>query len=225
MNNELLIIPTTFIAGFIDAIAGGGGLLTLPMWSMVLGPGAVAVATNKVGALLGASMALWVYQRKHPLPWREGLWFLTAVMGGAGTGSQLTSLIPPKAFATILLCLCPLVLWLVWSKERLFGDRPSQPAPVQRFALAGFLVGVYDGFFGPGGGTFMLLALLTLTQMPLMSALASPNSPMRFPPPRASRASRSRDTCAGARASSGAWPWQWERSLARATLLGKPCAR
>lgn len=172
MTPEFYIPILTFIAGFIDSIAGGGGLITVPAWTMALGPGAHAIATNKVGAFFAAAMALFVYSRRHRLPWREGGWFLVTIMIGGFTGSQLTSLIPAYAFRYLLFALCPMVLWMVWSKERLFADRPAQVAPRSRFILAGFLVGVYDGFFGPGGGTFMLLALLMLTHLPLMEALA-----------------------------------------------------
>jgi len=169
---ELIVALLATLAGFIDAIAGGGGLITLPMWTMTLGPGAHAVATNKVGAFTAATMALIVYTRHHKLPWREGLWFLVAITVGSFIGSQVTGLIEQKYFAWMLLALCPMVLWLVWSKEKLFAERPPQASRPSRFILAGFLVGIYDGFFGPGGGTFMLLALLSFTHMPLMSALA-----------------------------------------------------
>lgn len=172
MNNELLVALLTFLAGFIDAIAGGGGLITIPMWTLVLGPGAHVIATNKVTALVSCLVALAIYARKHPLPWREGLAFLLAISAGSFIGSQLTGLVDQRVFTWMLLALCPMVLWLVWSKERLFADRPPRPATPTRFILAGFLVGVYDGFFGPGGGTFMLLALLGFTHLPLMSALA-----------------------------------------------------
>jgi uncharacterized protein len=172
MPPEIYIPILTFVAGFIDSIAGGGGLITIPAWTLALGAGAQVIATNKVGALFGASMALAVYSRRHRLPWREGGWFLVAVAAGGFSGSQLTSHIPAHVFGYLLFALCPVVLWLVWSKERLFADRPSRVAPRSRFILAGYLVGVYDGFFGPGGGTFMLLALLMLTHLPLMEALA-----------------------------------------------------
>lgn len=172
MNNELFVTLMSFLAGFIDAIAGGGGLITVPMWTMVLGPGAHVIATNKVGAFASCLMALIIYTRKHPLPWREGLPFLIAITVGAFIGSQLTALVSQQIFAWMLLALCPMVLWMVWSKEKLFAERPPRPARPSQFMIAGFLVGVYDGFFGPGGGTFMLLALLGFTHMPLMSALA-----------------------------------------------------
>lgn len=172
MANELLVSLLATVAGLIDAIAGGGGLVTMPMWTMVLGPGAHVVATNKVGACAAASMALIVYMRHHVLPWREGIAFLLAIVVGSFLGSQLTALVDQKVFAVMLLAICPAVLWLVWSKERLFAERPPQPSRPSQFILSGFLVGVYDGFFGPGGGTFMLLALLSFTHLPLMGALA-----------------------------------------------------
>jgi len=172
MNIADFVPLISILAGFIDAIAGGGGLITIPMWSLVMGPGAAAVATNKVGACASCVMALWVYQRHHPVPWREGLWFLVTISTGSFIGSQLTGLIPREAFAWLLLALCPLILMIVWSKERLFAERPAEPTPVSKLAMAGLGVGVYDGFFGPGGGTFMLLALLWMTSLPLMTALA-----------------------------------------------------
>lgn len=173
MESHPLFVPLiSILAGFIDAIAGGGGLITIPMWTLVMGPGAHVVATNKVGAFASCVMALWVYQRHHPVPWREGFWFLVAISVGSFIGSQLTGLVPAEYFAWLLLALCPLILMIVWSKERLFAERPAEPTALSKFVLAGLLVGIYDGFFGPGGGTFMLLALLWFTSMPLMSALA-----------------------------------------------------
>lgn len=172
MNSEFLVGLLSFLAGLIDSIAGGGGLITIPMWTIVLGPGAHVVGTNKIGALLACLMALFIYTRKHPLPWRKGLPFLIAISVGSLMGSQITGLVDQRIFTWMLLSVCPVVLWLVWSKERLFAERPPRPARLSQFILAGFLVGVYDGFFGPGGGTFMLLALLGFTHMPLMSALA-----------------------------------------------------
>lgn len=170
--HPFLVPVMTFFAGFIDAIAGGGGIITIPMWTMVVGPGAAAVGTNKVGALMAASTALIVYSRHHPIPWRKGFIFLLSITAGSWLGSQATSLIPPRFFAGLIFIICPVVLWMVWSREKLFGERPDIPAAPAQFILAGFLVGLYDGFFGPGGGTFMLLALLGMTHLPLMQALA-----------------------------------------------------
>ncbi len=173
MESHPLFVPLiSILAGFIDAIAGGGGLITIPMWTLVMGAGAQVVATNKVGACASCVMALWVYQRHHPVPWREGVWFLVAISGGSFLGSQLTSFVPVHIFTWMLLALCPIVLLIVWSKEKLFSERPQLPSAPGKFLTAGLLVGIYDGFFGPGGGTFMLLALLWFTHLPLMSALA-----------------------------------------------------
>ncbi|MFP5458539.1 MAG: sulfite exporter TauE/SafE family protein [Bacteriovoracia bacterium] len=172
INEELFVGLLSVLAGFIDSIAGGGGLITIPMWTLVMGPGASVVATNKVGAFASSAMALWVYQRRHKLEWRRGLWFLVSISLGSLCGAQLTGLVPAQLFAWLLLALCPFILWIVWSRERLFAERPAQPISRRKLVCAGVLVGAYDGFFGPGGGTFMLLSLLVLTQMPLMAALA-----------------------------------------------------
>ena len=171
-HSELFVVLLSLIAGFIDSIAGGGGLITIPMWTLVLGPGAHVVATNKVGAFVSCVVALWVYQRHHKIQWKTGLWFLIAISVGSLCGAQLTGLVSPLFFAWLLLLLCPFILVIVWKKERLFAERPDRPVSRRKLLAAGLAVGIYDGFFGPGGGTFMLLALLGLTHMPLMAALA-----------------------------------------------------
>ncbi|MBY0517893.1 MAG: sulfite exporter TauE/SafE family protein [Bacteriovoracaceae bacterium] len=172
MNQTIIVPLISFFAGFIDAIAGGGGLITIPMWVILLGPGAHVVGTNKIGAFASSSMALFVYQRRHKLPWQEGIWFLVAIGIGSFLGSQLTKFLSAKYFSLCLLLLCPLILLLVWKKESLFSQRPNEKVSKSQFVFTGLAVGIYDGFFGPGGGTFMLLSLLWFTQLPLMSALA-----------------------------------------------------
>lgn len=173
MTDHWLFVPlTSLIAGFIDAIAGGGGLITIPMWTLVLGPGATVVGTNKIGAFAAASMALIVYARHHKVHWRASVFYLLSIMVGSFSGSHLTKLVSPTLFSWFLLAMCPLILLVVWNKERLFAERAASEPETAKLVFAGFLVGLYDGFFGPGGGTFMLLALLWLTDMPLMTALA-----------------------------------------------------
>lgn len=171
MTDVLFVCALSILAGFIDSIAGGGGLITIPMWTLVLGPGAGVVATNKVGAFASSLMALLVYRRHGTLSWHQGRAFLPAIFAGAVLGSRLTALVPQLWFSYLLLALCPLILVVVWRKELLFAQRSFAEQSSLVLTGAGLLVGLYDGFFGPGGGTFMLLALLLLTAMPLFEAL------------------------------------------------------
>jgi uncharacterized membrane protein YfcA len=167
----VLSIIVGFVAGFIDSIAGGGGLITLPYLTLLLVEPAHAVGTNKIVGTLGALTAYVIYQRKNKIDWREGLAFCLTVGAGSWVGSKITPHIPAQYFVIGLLLVSPLILWIVLSKdlfikERVRGKKMQWPAFV-----AAFLVGIYDGGFGPGGGTFMLLALLLVAKLPLLHAL------------------------------------------------------
>lgn len=167
---------TGFIAGCIDSIAGGGGLITLPVLSSVLEPGAHAIGTNKIVGTSGALIAFLVYLRKHPLNLKKGFAFLVAIGVGSFIGSLCSPLLPKIYFRYLLIGACPLVLWFLWNKQMFLHEAQEHGKHLTGKALGvliatGTAVGFYDGFFGPGGGTFMLLGLLWAAKLPLFEAL------------------------------------------------------
>lgn len=171
------------LSGFIDSIAGGGGLITLPAFTLALGPGPDAIGTNKIGATVGAAVALWVYYRKGHMDIRKSIVFALWIGAGSLLGSLVSPLLPKWIFTYILLVTCPVILWVVWRKDlwvqkelhehhhrsrlnvRFLGDL--------RIILPGLVCGFYDGVWGPGGGTFMFLSLLFFARLPLFTALAA----------------------------------------------------
>lgn len=168
-----------FIAGFIDSAVGGGGLITLPYLTLLLTFPAHAVGTNKIVGLSGALMSFLVYQRKNKVPlMSQGIPFAIIVAVGSLCGSFLTPIVPPKVFSTLILALCPLILFMVLNRsffEKLRGHAQSPRSYDARkltiFFCVAFLCGAYDGAFGPGGGTFMFLALFVVVKLPLLTAL------------------------------------------------------
>lgn len=165
------------VAGFIDSIAGGGGLITLPLLSIVFGPGVHAIATNKIVGTTGALAALVVYARSGGLDWKAGLGFCASIALGSFAGSLLLPLLPQEIVRWLLVGACPLILWMVWRKgEWLLPAASAEIAPPRGptwlLLASGLGCGIYDGAFGPGGGTFMLLALALLARLPLFQALA-----------------------------------------------------
>jgi uncharacterized membrane protein YfcA len=172
----MVFVPLAgLIAGFIDSIAGGGGLITLPMLSFVVGPGAHAIGTNKIVGASGALIALLVYMRKGHLDWAKGILFVMTAATGAYVGSQVSPHIPVQAFPWLMAITCPLILAVVWRKDAWVAAELQHPPSHRTHALvliAGLCVGFYDGAWGPGGGTFMLLALLWVSKLPLLTALA-----------------------------------------------------
>ncbi len=170
-----LLVVVGLVTGAIDSIAGGGGLISLPSLMLVLGPGADAIGTNKIVGVCAAFFALLVYRQKQSMNWRRMLSFAAFVGLGSLTGSQVAPLLPPSAFRWFLLLSAPVVLAIVWNRG-LWLDAAKREGlrtkPV-RIALAGFGCGFYDGVWGPGGGTFMLLSLLFFADLPLLQALVT----------------------------------------------------
>ena len=172
MSSELLLVFAGIVAGSIDSIAGGGGLITLPVLSTVLEAGPHAIGTNKIVGFIGAFMAFWVYLRQHPLSLKRGLAFNIAVGAGAVIGSIASPHLPKIYFRYLLIAACPFVLWVVWNRQLFIQEvQEYKKKGLWILATVGTAVGFYDGFFGPGGGTFMLLGLLWGARLPLFEAL------------------------------------------------------
>jgi hypothetical protein len=172
MNNYLLSLMG-FLTGLIDSVVGGGGLISLPTLSIVLSPGAHAIGTNKIVGAVGACMALLVYAKNGHLIWRKGIVFCLICALGSFFGSSLTPYISKEFFKYLIIIMCPIIMIIVWNKEFFFKDRENKTNPnIKIFLLSALLCGFYDGFFGPGGGTFMFLSLFLGTGLPILPSIA-----------------------------------------------------
>jgi uncharacterized membrane protein YfcA len=171
---EAFLIAVGLLAGFIDSIAGGGGLIALPAMSLVVGPGVEAIGTNKIASLACAGIAFAVYLRKGHVDWKSSVLFTAAVGFGAFFGSLAAQWMPPAVFPWLLGITCPLILYLVWKRD-LWTSRALHPGTATFFAVvaSGLATGFYDGVWGPGGGTLMFLGLLFFARLPLLTALAA----------------------------------------------------
>lgn len=161
------------LTGLIDSIVGGGGLISLPTLSIAIAPGAHAIGTNKIVGSVGALMALIVYARKGHLQWRDGLSFSLVCAGGSFLGSSFAPFVSKDFFRYLLIFMCPVILTIVWNRDHFFKERENFVKPhYSLFFLSAFASGFYDGFFGPGGGTFMFLGLFLGTGYPLLPSIA-----------------------------------------------------
>jgi uncharacterized protein len=167
----MLAMLVAFAAGFIDSIAGGGGLITLPYLTLVLETPVLAVGTNKILGTVGALTAFIVYQQKHKADLKTGALFCSTISLGSIIGSKITMFLPAVFFNWILLILSPIILFIVLNKEIMMKERFHHKTSAWYIFASAILCGVYDGAFGPGGGTFMLLALLLIAKLPLFLAL------------------------------------------------------
>lgn len=163
------------LAGFVDGIAGGGGLITLPSLSLALGSGAHAIGTNKIAGTAASLIALMVYLRKGSHSWKNALLFSIFVGVGSVLGSRVTPYIPTSFFKYFLILICPVILFLIWHRALWENAKPQLSAnPKVNFktlGAVGLACGFYDGAFGPGGGTFMFLSLHWVAKLSLFTAL------------------------------------------------------
>lgn len=165
------------VTGLIDSIAGGGGLISLPSLGLALGLGPHAIGTNKIVGTVAALVAWIVYARRGHFQFGKSLLFSCAIGVGAWLGSRCSPLVPQSWFKIFLMVSCPVLLWVVWRKdlwiENATESRHAAWVASSLVVLSGLGVGFYDGIWGPGGGTFMFLALLFFVKMPLLPALAA----------------------------------------------------
>lgn len=168
----LILCPLVFIAGFIDAIAGGGGLITLPAYMMIGLPSHTAIATNKMSSTLGTAVATIDYAKEGYINIKRGIFCVACAFLGSWTGASLVLLIPDNVFSIIMIVLLPFIAFYVL-KNKSF-ESSKEPFPVKKTVLfcmfISFAVGMYDGFYGPGTGTFLMILLTGVARISLKDA-------------------------------------------------------
>ncbi|WP_291426294.1 TSUP family transporter [Deinococcus sp.] len=165
-------LPLAFLAGFIDAVAGGGGTITLPtLFFMGLSP-AHAVATNKLLAIFGSASSTYQYARSRHIETALVVRLIPLALLGSALGAYLVHFIDPNIFKTLVGVVILGVGALVLLNKRLgLEDRyPGLTARTLAITLPGtFIIGLYDGFIGPGTGTFLMF-VFTLAGFNLVKA-------------------------------------------------------
>lgn len=173
-----LLCLFAFLAGFIDAIVGGGGLIQLPAMLILLKgtPVPTIFGTGKVSSLMGTAAALRSYAGKVPLQWRA-VGTAAAVAGiFSFLGARVVSHLPQQLLPPLVLGLLILIaLYTFWRKD--FGSMHAPRLSARREllygALVGMIIGFYDGFFGPGTGSFLLFAFVGLFGYDFITSSAS----------------------------------------------------
>jgi len=168
-----LLFGIGIVAGFIDSIAGGGGLITIPALSLILGSGPLAIGTNKLAAAIGTCISFSIYWKGGHVRWGNALRFAGIVGLSSFVGSYTSPLLPKFLFPWLLVLTCPIVLYVIWKKELWIQKKAPDSIYWGAFILSGVLCGFYDGLWGPGGGTFMFLSLTLWAHLPLLEALAA----------------------------------------------------
>ena len=175
MLEYLIVCPLVFLGGFVDAVAGGGGLISLPAY-MIAGLNPIdAIGTNKFSASCGTAVATMRYSRCGFIQWRGLLPVVVAALVGSWIGARLALLVESEMFKIIMLVILPITAVFVLNKRTLSKYRA--PFPVRKtiavIAILALFMGVYDGFYGPGTGTFLMLMLVCIARLGLERAVGT----------------------------------------------------
>jgi uncharacterized membrane protein YfcA len=152
-------------AGTIDAVAGGGGLLTVPALLSVGLPPHAAIATNKGQSVFGSFAALVRFTRAGLVDGRRARLMFPLGVAGSVAGALLVLAIPPATLRPVIVVLLPAVAVFVGFRRppaARLEDAPPRPHETALAGIAALAIGAYDGFFGPGTGTFLIGAFVGL---------------------------------------------------------------
>ncbi len=173
LKTFLIVCPFVFLAGFVDAIGGGGGLISLPAYLIAGLPAHQAIATNKLSATCGTALAAFRFARQGYIRWRLALPAMAAAVIGAWCGAHLSLMVESAVLTKVLYGILPVTAVLVLRKDT-FREQPAGDVPERKTALiaaaAALVIGVYDGFYGPGTGTFLIIAFSLFAHMDVRTA-------------------------------------------------------
>lgn len=168
----VIVCPLAFLAGFVDSVAGGGGLISLPAYYLAGLPPVLAAGTNKLSACLGTLAASGRFIAGRQV---NGVVALLAALGafpGSWLGTTVLRCIPEQTVRVMMIAAIPLVAVMVLRKGGAFsGVRRVPEKAVRPVSVAiGFAVGFYDGLVGPGTGTFLILLFTMILGMEAVHA-------------------------------------------------------
>jgi uncharacterized membrane protein YfcA len=165
-----------FLAGLVDAIGGGGGLISLPAYLLAGVPVHQAIATNKMSSTCGTCLTTVQFIRKGLVNWRLALPAIFAAILGSTLGANLSLAMEDGIMEKILFAVLPIVAFVVLN-PKIFHDNAETEFCMSAktwitATVSALVVGVYDGFYGPGTGTFLIIAFTVFARMNLRSANA-----------------------------------------------------
>lgn len=166
-----IVLPLAFVAALIDAIGGGGGVISLPAYLKAGLSPVVASGSNKFSATFGSLLAAIRFIRSGRMPYAPALLAVAGALPGSYMGAELLKRVSDQWMRAFLLIALPAAALLL-----IFGRvGAGEPRPMTRKKLAlcpaiGLLAGFYDGFFGPGTGTILILLFTGLIKMDMVSA-------------------------------------------------------
>lgn len=173
----LIVLPLVFLAGIIDSIAGGGGLITLPAYWIIGIPPAVALGTNKFASFSGTTFTTVRFLKAGLLDVPVAIIGAAFGLVGSWIGTQTALTVSAGFFNILLLVLIPIVAVVILATPRTGTVNRAREIKLGKRlvlgSLAGLVIGFYDGFFGPGTGTFLILIYTLVLKYDFVTANAN----------------------------------------------------
>ena len=170
----LIVCPLVFLGGLIDAVAGGGGLITLPAYLLAGLPPHLASGTNKCGNAFGTILSTGRFLKHGNIHIPSAIAGGLMALVGAWLGAQLNMIMPEEFLRYVMLAAVPLMaIFLLFKRNFGTENRSHELGKTKLLVTAGCIglaVGCYDGFFGPGAGTFLMIAFTGLCKFDLLTA-------------------------------------------------------
>ncbi|MDI6738747.1 MAG: TSUP family transporter [Candidatus Edwardsbacteria bacterium] len=176
-HTYLIVLPAVFFAGFVDAIAGGGGLISIPAYLAAGLPPHFALGNNKFSSSFGTLFATLRYHQEKLIDLPVALLSAAFALAGSFAGTKTVLLVDPGFLRYVLIALIPLITMFTFVNQDMGRhDRSGTVGKRPKYLLAAgaaLLIGFYDGFFGPGTGTFLILFYTALLKYDFVTANAN----------------------------------------------------
>ncbi len=168
----LLIGFGVFCASFVDAIGGGGGIISVPVYLLAGLPAHFALGTNKLSSCIGTAASAFRFVKNRCVDWALAVPSIVLALVGSHFGTRLQLMLEERYLKYLLLVVLPLVAVVLMRQKTFPEQRQEISASLQKSIVWGFslLIGIYDGFYGPGTGTFLVLVYCNLAKMDIRTA-------------------------------------------------------
>lgn len=174
ITQYLIVCPLVFLAGLMDAIAGGGGLISLPAFMIAGIPAHLSLGSNKMCSAMGTMVSTARFAKNGFINFKTSVWFAAAALVGSSAGSHLVLLVSEGMIEKLMLIILPVVaVYVLWNKNLGDDSKAGTISDGKKFAVslaAALLLGLYDGFYGPGTGTFLILILTGVARYTMKEA-------------------------------------------------------
>lgn len=174
MIEYIIVCPLVFLAGFIDAIAGGGGLISLPAYIFAGVPVHFAIGTNKISSSMGTAISTYRFAKNGYIKFKLAACSVVCALIGSPLGAMLSLKINASYLKILMLVILPVTAFYVLRKrdfnEKQYIENVMDFETYIKCMLIAFIIGAYDGFYGPGTGTFLILLLTGIANLSLNTA-------------------------------------------------------